>query len=157
MCIRRQPVGRKERISSTLERRSSCHFRICRGISLFLPLSSQRRVRRSPVICPFATACSWLSRAPSLLPKQRPRSHQSSCPSSLQGSRRSSVPIDPRMDRRRLIDSLDSFSARAPLPVLLWTRGGKNNTFKCNEVPFTAPRQGRGGRKAPGSKLKCGK
>lgn len=164
MCIGRQPVGRKERISSTLGRRSSCHFRICRGISLFLPLSSQRPVRRkAPGYLPVGDRVLVAEQSAVPLPKnngQGQTSHPARC--SVQGqprrsTRSSSSPIDPRMDPRRLIDSLDSLSARAPLPLLLWTRGGKNNTFKCNEAPFTALRLCRGGCKAPRSKLKCGK
>lgn len=39
ICTRQEPVGWKERINFTLERRSNCHLRICGGISIFLPLS----------------------------------------------------------------------------------------------------------------------
>ena len=45
ICTRQRPVGRKERINFTLERRSNCHLRICRRISIFPLLSSRWSVK----------------------------------------------------------------------------------------------------------------
>lgn len=71
ICTRQRPVGREEGINFTLERRSNCHLRICRGDIYISTAKLSVKSQRENILHLWTTLGPWQSRAHSHPPKKQ--------------------------------------------------------------------------------------